>query len=227
MSDSIEIIPTVVPKDAGEFADAVAAVKGFAGSIHLDVGDGVFTSAISWPYAAPGEFTQPGFALEALPTEAHLMAKDPRGVGVALAQRGIARVIGHIEAFGESEMAREALASWRSCGAEAGISILADTPLEMLDPVAASCDVIQVMSVATIGAQGAPFDHRAFARVGELRAKYPGLLIAVDGGVSIGSIAELTRLGARRFAVGSAIMKSGDPAHAYVQLRSLAEHAIQ
>jgi ribulose-phosphate 3-epimerase len=227
MSDSIEIIPTVVPRDAGEFGDAVAAVQAFAPWIHLDVSDGVFTHAISWPYAARGEFMQPGFALEALKTEAHLMVKDPGDVGVALAQRGILRVIGHIEAFSESEMAREALEAWRACGAESGISILADTPLATLDPIAASCDVIQVMSVAAIGAQGAPFDHRAFARVGELRAKYPNALISVDGGVSIGSITELARLGARRFAIGSAIMKSGAPANAYSQFVSLAEHAIQ
>ena len=92
----IEIIPTVVPKNAGEFADAVAVASPFASSIHLDVGDSVFTNTLSWPYAEDGAFAPFGLALGTCPVEVHLMVKDPLEVGNSLAQAGAQRIIAHV-----------------------------------------------------------------------------------------------------------------------------------
>jgi len=89
-----------------------------------------------------------------------------------------------------------------------------------------ACDVVQVMSIATLGKQGAPYDVRAIARIKELHTKYPELVISVDGGVSEKNIADLARAGARRFGVGSAITKAPDPKAAYLNLKAIAESAL-
>ena len=83
------------------------------------------------------------------------------------------------------------------------------------------------MSIATLGYQGAAYEPRVVERIQELHAKYPKLVIEVDGGVSGKNIAELVRAGARRFGVGSAVMKASDPTAAYTQLQQIATEALQ
>ena len=131
------------------------------------------------------------------------------------------------EAFTDATQAREALDSWQSGGAQVGIALLMDTPLEAIAEVADSCDVIQAMGIDVIGAQGAVFDPRVIAKIGQLHMAYPKACIAVDGGVSHTNIADLVRFGARKFLVGTAIMKQPDPAHAYNTLMTQAKIALR
>ena len=233
----IEIVPTnTCPPDLAELSRRSAFFVGFSEWVQLDISDGMFTPERSWPYAEgqwaeletlsddPSKLPSAGN----LKYETHLMVEEPRELGLRLAQAGIQRVIGHVEAFADEKEILEALGAWRSAGAqEVGLAVLLDTPLPVLEPMIPACDVVQVMSIATLGKQGAPYDVRAIARIQELHSKYPELTISVDGGVSTKNIAELTRAGARRFGVGSAITKSEDPKAAYEQLKSIAESALE
>jgi pentose-5-phosphate-3-epimerase len=108
---------------------------------------------------------------------------------------------------------------WRLSGArEIGIAVLMDTPLSAIMPYASLCDEILVMTIATVGKQGIPFDERGIARVRELRERLPRMTIAADGGISEKNIHQLAEAGASRFCIGSAIEKQSDPAAAYTQL---------
>ena len=173
-----------------------------------------------------GEFMPFDLSSLGISVEAHLMTKDPRAAGDALASAGVSCIIGHIEAFASPQEAIDTLASWRAQGAQAGLAILMQTPLATLAPVAEACDVIQMMCIDTIGAQGAPFDQRSFARLGQLHAMFPKAALAVDGGVSHANIVDLAHMGARRFLVGSAIMKQPDPARAYEALVATLRTAV-
>ena len=226
MIDSIEVVPTVVPKDAAEFAAAADIVRKFSRSIHLDIDDGVFAGAPTWPYLPSGDFKPFDLRAAGVSVEAHLMVKDPREAGDALASAGASLIVGHIEAFGSIGEARDALESWRDGGASVGIAILMNTPLESIAPVVDLCDVVQLMTIDVIGAQGAPFDQRANARIGQAHATYPRSCIAVDGGVSAKNIGDLVRFGARKFLVGSAIMKEPDPLHAYEKLLAIGKASL-
>lgn len=156
------------------------------------------------------------------------MAEEPKGVGVLFAQARVERIIGHIEAFADSREALSALEAWRTAGArEVGLALLLDTPLPVIEPLVSRCDVVQVMSIARLGYQGAPFEPRIFDRIRELHALHPDLVIEVDGGVSEKNIQDLVRAGASRFGVGSAISKAADPKSAYEHLKKLAEDAVQ
>ena len=233
----IEIIPTnTCPPDLAEMSKRSEFFAGFAQWVQLDISDGAFTSALSWPYAegqwdelesmAAGALELP--SAPPLQYETHLMVEEPRQLGMRLAEAGIARVIRHVEAFGDDKEILSALYSWRSAGArEVGLALLLDTPLPVLEPMIGACDVVQVMSIATLGAQGALYDARAVARIKELHTKYPELVISVDGGVSLKNIAELATAGATRFGVGSAITKAADPSAAYAELKATAESALE
>jgi len=231
----IEIFPTnTCPPNFAELARRSEAFAKFAPCVQLDIDDGVFAPEISWPYQE-GQWTEleemaaRGKALpysETLKYEAHLMVEDPLRIGELVARVGCARVLAHIETFENEKSAKDAFAAWKSAGAkETGLAILIDTPLSALGALVPICDAVQVMSIAKLGYQGAKFDERAIERVKELHAKYPGLTIEVDGGVSDKNIAELVCAGARRFGVGSAISRSDNPADAYSRLKKLAESA--
>lgn len=224
----IEIIPTYVPRDSEDLAAGAAKIRTFASSIHVDVDDGIFAPHLTWPYVTEGEFKAFDLAsLAALDVEIHLMVKDPRDIGVTFARGGAGRIVAHIEGFTDSAEAQKSLEAWRAAGAaEVGLGLLLHTPLSTLDPLIPVCDVVHMMSIATIGTQGIPYDSHILPRIEELHATYPELLISVDGGVSESNIASLVKAGARRFGVGSAISKSAEPRKAYENIKALAESAL-
>src|SRR3990167_5121901 len=106
------------------------------------------------------------------------------------------------------------------------LGILLHTPFEVLEPLIPVCDVIHMMSIATIGKQGIPYEPSAVARIAEFHDDYPDILISVDGGVSKDNIGDLVRAGARRFGICSALIKTPDPASTYKALLALAQKAI-
>ena len=225
----IEIIPTCVARDESDVVASAEAIRAYASAIHLDVDDGVFAPVVSWPYDKHGAFKE--FELSAtagLFVEVHLMVEEPREIGVHMAHAGADRIIAHIEGFADTTEAHGALEVWRRSGAkEVGLGLLLATPFEVIEPLISACDVVHLMSIATIGTQGIPYDIRAPARIVEFHRRFPDTVISVDGGVSEKNIAELARAGATRFGVGSAISKAPDPKAKYDTLKTLAEDAAR
>ena len=221
MSMHAEIIPTIVPASSADVLEWSEKFAGFAPWIQIDIGDGIFVSNKTWfptqEYVLP--FT------DKVAYEVHLMVQSPREIGMQFIRSGCRRIIGHVEVFPSENKARAAIDNWKGQGAEAGLSLLIDTPLEILEPLVSACDVVLLMAIATLGKQGATFDERIYERVRELHTKYPDLTIAIDGGVSAKNIKALVEAGASRFSVGSAISHSPDPAVAYADLVMLAESA--
>lgn len=225
------ILPTnTSPPDLSELSRRTENFSRFAPEIQLDLADGAFAPTLSWPYRS-GQWeelerlVQDGGMLplsDAVGYEAHLMVAEPREIGVLLARAGCKRILFHIEAV-EGDAAKNLITELKSAGArEVGVALLIDTPLETVDGIVEACDVVQLMSIAKIGAQGQPFDERALSRVEELHAKYPDLMVAVDGGISESNIELLVRAGANRLCVGSAISSASDGAAAFATLHERA-----
>lgn len=220
------IIPTVVPDNFSHLERFVESAS-YALEIHIDVADGVFAPNTTWPLGPgqDGEWSR----LEALFRSAgkkvgvHLMTGSPREHGDMVARTGSSVVVGHLEAFASESDAHAALLSWRKSGAqEVGLALLIDTPLERIDEFAGECDLVHLMSIARIGKQGIPYDDRVLQRIEELHARYPDMMVQVDGGVSESNIEDLVRAGANRLCVGSAISNSADPAAAFATLHARA-----
>lgn len=230
----IEIIPTnTCPPDLSTLAARTEVFASFAPVIQLDVSDGVFTPVTSWPFGQGQKESLMAIADrgERLPFaddvfyETHLMIEAPREIGLLLARAGVKRIIGHAEAFEDENDARGTLEAWNAAGVEAGLALLYHSPLELIDPHVDLCDVVLLMTIATIGKQGAQFEEGSFERIRAFKEKYPERIVEVDGGVSEGNIEDLVRAGASRFGVGSAITKALDQKGAYERLRGLAKKA--
>ncbi len=233
----IEIIPTnTCPSSFAELSQRSEIFAGFSKQTQLDIDDGVFAPELSWPYlgAQWAELEAMAVSGKKLPCvdvlayETHLMVEDPTRIGELLARVGCTRVIAHVEVFERETSVREAFALWKAAGArEVGLAVLIDTPLSVLEPYVSDCNVVQFMSIASLGKQGAAFEPRIIVRIAEFHERFPRTLISVDGGVAEANIQALVRAGARRFGVGSAISKAPDPAKAYEHLKTIAESALQ
>lgn len=219
---SVEIIPTVVPGSLEDVIAARARSVSFATTLHVDAADGAFAPNTTWVPASGERFPDAKDALY----EAHLMVAHPLLAGVSFARAGARRIIGHIEAFRHSDEAREVFNMWREAGTvECSLAILMATALDALPPYLDLVDSVLIMSIASIGVQGIPFDPRGIERVAELRKRHPKLTIAVDGGVSEKNIASLAHAGVSRFSVGSALANAPDPAAMHARLLDLAAQA--
>lgn len=225
---NIEIIPTCVPRTHLELAEAARVISKYSPVIHIDIVDGVFASAHTWPYGAGGAFEAPDLSdISGLTAEIHLMVEEPLDIGTRFAEAGAERIIGHVEAFDDEDHVHSTLRAWQRSGAkEVGLGALFATPLEMLAHHVHVATMFQLMTIATIGKQGIPYEESAPARVADAHARFPDTILSVDGGASLKNIESLARAGARRFCAGSAISKAADQAAAYAALKSLAEGAI-
>jgi ribulose-phosphate 3-epimerase len=216
-----EIIPTIVPKTAAEIRSFVERFGALAPVLHLDMTDGDFAFPTTW---TPGpEDELPSTCL----WEVHLMANAPRPAGEAFIRAGAWRVIGHAEMLA-GEDGVNTLRGWRAMGArEVGIALKLGSPLSMIEHLAPHADVLHLMSIRKIGAQGESFDPAVLPKIREARERYPHLVISVDGGLHQENIADVVRAGATRLCIGAALAHAEDAASAYAQLKLLAQSAIQ
>ena len=224
----IEIIPTCVPLNEADLSLCARAVSSYSSRIHIDIVDGLFAPACTWPYSATGKFEAFDLSGAAdLQKEIHLMVKDPLAIGKQFARSGAFRIVGHVEAFSSANETQRALLTWRKDGAqEVGLGLLMGTSLDVIEPYIAMIDVVHLMTIAWIGTQGIPYEPRSVGRIAEFHARYPETSISIDGGVSESNIIDLVRAGAQRFGVGSAILKAKDPAASYAHLKRMAEDAL-
>jgi ribulose-phosphate 3-epimerase len=219
----IEIIPTVVPNGLEDVDALLARCRSFSQAFHIDFADGVFAPNKTWMPNPEDTFPES----ETIFYEAHLMVMHPEAAGLAVIAAGAKRLIAHVEAFDSIDEAKKTFDSWRIAGAkEFGVALLIETPLEAFEEYSLWANALTVMSIPRIGVQGIPFDERGYGRVADLHTRYPDFPIEVDGGVGEAQIATLTRAGATRFSVGSALAKSDDPAKTHSQLLSLAQAAV-
>jgi ribulose-phosphate 3-epimerase len=80
---------------------------------------------------------------------------------------------------------------------------------------------IQLMGIDNVGFQHQAFDEKVLGKIKEVRIKFPGLPISIDGGVSLETAPELIAAGADRLVVGSAIFNAENPIEAIHNLKSL------
>ncbi len=215
------IVPTVVPKSVDDILSARQRYA-FATTLHIDVADGVFAKNTTWT-------PPPGYKLpdtQSVAYEVHLMAERPLSLGLAYAHAGARLLIGHIEAFGNSDTAQDTFKMWRGAGVtEIGAALLLETPPKELIPYAELIDFVHVMTISEIGEQGHPFYVRSIERITRLHAQFPNLTLSVDGGVGVDNISALLSAGVTRFCVGRVLQASNDPQQIYDSLGALCTSA--
>ncbi|MBI5644718.1 hypothetical protein HY970_01335 [Candidatus Kaiserbacteria bacterium] len=217
------VIPTIVPRDVLYMQSYASIVATFCDTLHIDIADGMFAPSTTWPFEDQAQMRglkdiQGPLVREPRILEAHLMTTRENASTIVplLAERGVQRVIIHIEALTDIDSSRALFVEWKATGLkEVGLGVLLATSLDVIDPYVPEIDVVHMMSISEIGQQGKPFDERALHRVEEMHARYPDMMVAIDGGVSEATVESLVRAGANRMVVGAAIAQSTDPADTY------------
>ena len=196
------IIPAILGATAAEVKEKLLKVVGQSEWVHIDVVDGKFAEPESWH--APLDLWE----IIGIPkVELHLMVADPMAAIPEWVNSPIDRMLFHVESQGDKRALIEKIKKYKM---EPGLVLKLETDISAADPYLRELNVIQLMSIAHIGAYGAPFDERVLAKVKALRYKWPGGTIAIDGGVNKENIAQLRNAGASSCAVGSAIFGGED-----------------
>lgn len=222
----VEIIPAILPQSFTELREKMAEVEGLVTNVQIDVCDGIFVPAKTWPYQNGGD--DPDFdslmsEAESFPFwqeidfEADLMVANPELVWRKWLEAGAKRLIFHIESTKNIHALLKTVNSEipghdSFLHVEIGIAINISTPNEKLNDVMNDVDFVQFMGINRIGFQGEAFDEQVLEKISDLREKFPNATISVDGGVNLENAPLLLDAGVDRLAVGSAIFGSEDPA---------------
>ncbi len=210
------IVPAIIPKSALLLRSTLEQLK-FSPEIHVDVVDGKFVPFISWPYEPIGNAVEVKQSTDSYTLEVDLMVKDPLPVAKEWIKAGADMLVFHVETISYEDF----LDFVTTTSVSVSISALNDTPMEVFKPYIKVADAIQLMGIASIGAQGLPLDERVFARIEELKREFPHHPITIDGSVNMATIKRLDEAGADRFICGSAIVATSDPHLAYQKLKQV------
>lgn len=191
------ILPSLLQCDFGNLQREIVALEeaGVRG-LHLDVMDGHFVPNLT--YGAP--IVEGIRKLTQLPLDVHLMISEPVKYVQQFVDAGADCLTVHAEIVDPVEV----LQTIQAAGVGTGIALNPGTDLVAAEMALPWCDLVLVMSVDA-GFGGQKFNPVALEKLKTLTASHPDLLLEVDGGVNLDTIANCYDAGARLLVVGSAI----------------------
>ena len=200
--NKIMISPSVLAADISCLGDEIArAEKGGCDDLHVDIMDGHFVPNLSFGPAMVSALKK----MTALPLDVHLMIENPMDMIKPFADAGSDYLTVHIEVAGNMHKIFEEILNH---GAQTGISLKPDTPVESILPYLGSVDLVLVMSVYP-GFGGQAFIEDSYDRIARITEAVSELstppIISVDGGVDAGNAGSLVKSGANHLVAGTAV----------------------
>lgn len=205
------IIPAILTNEPEELKRLSELLAPHAKLIHFDVADGTLVPEKT--VRDPKLFAD----LHLSAFGVHLLIDHPEKTVTDWVKAGATHVIVHAEAQGNIGLAIEMTKKYNR---SAGLSINPETDIHKFEDLYSVISFVQLMSVSP-GGQGRPFHENVFIKIAYIRAHYPKLTIAVDGGVNESNIARLARVGVEDLVVGSAIVKQVHPIEALKRLQAV------
>jgi ribulose-phosphate 3-epimerase len=204
----IELAPSILSANfANLAAHAKQALEGGGTLLHVDVMDGHFVPNIT---IGPPVVASLRKALPDVIFDCHLMIENPDEFIPEFAKAGATWISVHQEACAHLDRTLHHIADH---GCKAGVVLNPATPVETLTDVLDLVYHVLVMSVNP-GFGGQQFignslnKMRALARMRDERKL--DFRIEVDGGVAMGTIADVVRAGAELLVAGNAVFGHGD-----------------
>lgn len=199
----LQILPSILGADVGNLEAAIRAVdEGGADGIHIDIMDGHFVPNISF---SPSVVAMAERAT-ALPLNTHLMLTNPHDYVNAFIDPGSDTLLIHIESAAPIE---ETLKAIRAKSCRSGIVLNPDTDVDAILPHMELVDEVLFMTVFP-GFGGQAFIPEVMPGVKRLRAEFPDLDIAIDGGLKRDTCKIARDAGANIFDIGSGIFNAED-----------------
>ena len=201
--------PSILTAD---FADLKTQLKkleeGGADFVHLDVMDGSFVPNITFGQPVVRSIAK----ATSLPLDVHLMIVRPELCLEEFALHQTEFIVVHEEACLHLHRTVQQI---KALGKKAGVALNPATSLSVLDYILPELDMVLLMSVNP-GFGGQKFIETSWQKIRELdalrKAKNPGMLIELDGGVNLNNAAALKEAGVDVFVAGNAVFSAEDMA---------------
>lgn len=212
----MQIIPAINAPDLKEARRQAAVIKkiiGRGGWLHLDAGDGIFSSIKSW--GDPVEFES--LKVKSFNTEVHLMVENPEAVAEAWLKAGARRLIVHLEALRNSASVLDLCQKHQ---ADLMLAINPETIVENLIPYFRNIKFFQILAVVP-GKAGQRFDQSVLEKIIFLRERAPDAKIEVDGGINLETARKVKEAGADMVVSASYVFGSRNPSEALKELQNI------
>jgi ribulose-phosphate 3-epimerase len=206
------ICPTVLAEEAHAYREQMERIAPLAKRIQIDLTDGDFAPSktvdieqIWWP--------------ESVQADIHLMYRQPSSHLDQLIALKPRMIIVHIEA---EVSFPEIAAKLHHNDIQAGLALLAETPVESVESVLSMCDHILIFS-GTLGHFGGKADLDLLKKAIQIKSLKPSIEIGWDGGINAENAKALANGGIDVLNVGGFIQKAENPAAAYAKLKGVVE----
>ena len=200
--NGVKLAPSILSADFSKLGAQIdEAEKAGADWIHVDVMDGHFVPNIT---IGP-DVVKSIRSCTTLPLDVHLMVESPEKYIKQFAEAGSDIITVHAEACKHLHRVVENI---KELGARVGVSINPATPLELIDEILPSIDLVLIMSVNP-GFGGQKYIKGSENKVARLRKKIDDLglscEIEIDGGITAENASKVVNAGAGVLVAGSAV----------------------
>lgn len=202
------IAPSILSADFGNLQRDIEMINSSeADWFHVDVMDGVFVPNISFGFPIMKSLKQ----LARKPLDVHLMIVQPERYIQAFKDAGADVLTVHIEASTHLHRTIQAI---QQSGMKAGVALNPHTPINQLEDIIGSIDLVCLMSVNP-GFGGQKFIEQTRHKIIQLKKlileRNSSALIEIDGGVDLNNASSLIDLGADVLVAGNAVFGSPNP----------------
>ncbi|KAK6906578.1 ribulose-phosphate 3-epimerase [Kwoniella mangroviensis CBS 10435] len=215
------ISPSVLASDLSKLSEECQRmIDNGCDWLHMDVMDGNFVPNITM--GAP-ILTWVKKNVPEIFMDCHMMVADPAKWVPEVAKAGGKSYTFHYEATSDPE---GVISLIKQHDMLVGLAISPETPASVItEALGNAVDMLLVMTVRP-GHGGQKFMPECLEKVKELRERFPGKNIQVDGGVGSGNACQCARAGSNVLVAGTAIFGAEDPKKTIQEMRSTVDQVI-